>query len=397
MKILLLANKLPYPANDGSSIAIARMIEGFLANGVELTVLTLNTKKHHKDPAAIPQNVKDNVRFEILDVDTNPSVGNAFLNLFQRLPFHVSRFFQKKVAARLEALLKENEFDVVQAEGLFMMPYKRIVWQHSKARVVLRAHNIEHLIWQRTAESETKPVLRQFLRTQTKKLKRYEIYCAQKADAVIPISPVDAAFFEELNTNVHTVPCGVNLLHPGPERLAPNRFFHLGAMDWLPNQQGVSWLIKEVWPLVQKENPSLELHLAGRAMPQWLSELTSPGITVHGEVENAETFRRDHGVMLVPLLAGSGMRIKIIEGLAEGLPMISTTIGAEGIVAENGREIVLADSAEDFARAIITLANDRQRCIEIGKNAATLAAKSYQNQALIKDLADFYTHTWQQA
>ena len=395
MNILLLANKLPYPANDGSSIAVARMIEGFIANGISLTVLALNTKKHHKDPADIPAHVRAYVTFHSVDVDTNPSVGNAFLNLFQRLPFHVSRFFQKKVATRLEALLKETDFDVVQAEGLFMMPYKRLIWQNSKAKLVLRAHNIEHLIWKRAAENQTKPILKQFLRAQAHKLKRYETYCARIADAVLPISPVDAQFFSAFNQRVHTVPCGVDVQPLMPVALAPNRFFHLGAMDWLPNQQGVQWLIQHVWPLVYAKNANLELHLAGRAMPQWLLNVKSPGITVHGEVAHAKTFRQAHGVMLVPLLAGSGLRIKIIEGLAEGLPIISTAIGAEGIHAVQGESILIANTADAFAAAMLALTNDMQRCAEIGKNAATLAAKTYQNKEIIADLAEFYTHTWQ--
>lgn len=395
MKILLLANKLPYPANDGSSIAIARMIEGFVADGIELTVLVLNTKKHFKSPHHIPPQIKEHVRFEIVEVNTNPNPINAFFNLFQSLPFHVSRFYQKAVTRKLVALLRQSTFDVVQAEGLFLMPYAKIVKEYSQAKIALRAHNIEHLIWKRATENESNLALKQYLRLQTHKLKRYEMYCAAVADAVIPISPVDAAFFKTYNKHVFTTPCGITLPDTPPKPPVQNRFFHLGAMDWLPNQQGVDWLIEKVWPLVYHANNTLELHLAGRAMPQRLLNLNVPGITVQGEVDNASKFRTAHGVMLVPLLAGSGMRIKIIEGLAEGLPILSTHIGAEGIQAEHGKNIWLSTNPEDFAAAMLYLASDRQRCIDLGKNAAILAAEVYQNHRLISNLAEFYKRTWQ--
>lgn len=393
MRILLLCNKLPYPANDGSSIAIARMIEGLVDANVELTVLSLNTKKHYKNANHIPEGIRQKVRFEIVDVDTNPTLGNAFVNLFERLPFHVSRFYQKDVAQKLETLLAETEFDIVQAEGLFMMPYKRIVWEKSKAKVVLRAHNIEHLIWQRTAEEHPMAVTRSFLRMQAKKLKRYENYCAAIADAIIPISPADQPYFEAINPNTHTSVCGTDVFHKHGKYNA-KRFFHLGAMDWLPNKLGVNWLLTEVWPKVIGQNPKLELHLAGRSMDEKLAKLKQTGVFIHGEVDNAVAFRAEHGTMLVPLLSGSGLRIKIIEGLSEGLPIISTTIGAEGIAITDTKDILLADTAEAFANAILHMAKDQALSSQIGKNAATLATENYQNSTIIKNLVQFYSQTW---
>jgi glycosyltransferase involved in cell wall biosynthesis len=393
MKILLLCNKLPYPANDGSSIAIAKMIEGLVKANVQLTVLSLNTKKHHKNPDDIPVELRQKVRFVIVDVDTNPTIGNALTNFFERLPFHVSRFYQKGVEQKLEELLAETDFDIVQAEGLFMMPYKRTVWAKSKAKVVLRAHNIEHLIWQRTADEHPLAVTRSFLRMQVKKLKRYEDYCATKADAIVPISPADQPYFETLNPKTKTAVCGTDGFKNN-DKIHPTRFFHLGAMDWLPNKLGVNWLLNEVWPKVVAVNPTLELHLAGRSMDEKLAKLKQTGVVVHGSVTDAAAFRANHGTMLVPLLSGSGLRIKIIEGLAEGLPIISTTIGAEGIAVTHNENIVLADTAEAFAEAILHLASTPGFGLQIGKNAATLAAKNYQNSTIINGLVQFYRQAW---
>ena len=392
MKILILCNKLPYPTNDGSSIAIAKMIEGFVAQKAKVTVLCLNTLKHRKDPDHIPKSIQDHVRFEIVEVDTNPTRRKAFANLFQKLPFHVSRFFQKDVADKLEDLLASEDYDIVQPEGIFMMPYYRLIREKTDAKIALRAHNVEHQIWERAIPS-AKPVLRAFLKNQTKKLKRYEHWCAKEVDAVVAISANDARYFKVFNERTVTIPCGIDHVEE-TSNIKSNAFFHLGAMDWLPNQQGVNWLLDEVWPLVYEKDQSLELHLAGRAMSDDLKARTIEGVTIHGEIESAMDFQKNHGVMLVPLLAGSGIRIKIIEGLAQGLPIISTKIGAEGIPAIHDENMLLAETPEEFAQAMLFLANNEEKCRAIGKNAALLATENFMNKNLANRLLAFFNDAW---
>ncbi len=394
MRILLLCNKLPYPANDGSSIAIAKMIEGFVAEQAEVFVLSLNTVKHHKNPESIPQHLKNNMHFTVVDVNTNPTAPKAFLNLFQKLPFHVSRFFQPNVGKILTQLLRENTFDIVQIEGIFMMPYADIVRANSTAKIALRTHNIEHLIWERTVKSHRLSPLKAYLQLQTRKLKRYELQCAKQADCVVAISAADEAFFAKHAAKTIAIPCGIDAVHPNPN-IATGNFFHLGAMDWLPNQQGVDWLLTEVWPLVFAANKNLKLHVAGRAMSEKLRTLKAEGVVIHGEIDDAKSFRNTHGIMLVPLLAGSGIRIKIIEGMAEGIPVISTAIGAEGIPAKNEHDILLANSAQDFANAMLLLANNPAKCAQIGKNAAILAEQNFMNKTLANKLLAFYRTAWQ--
>ncbi len=394
MKILLLCNKLPYPTNDGSSIAIARMIEGFISQNCHVSVLSLNTKKHFKDANNIPKEVLDKAHFSIIDVNTNPTARGAFANLFQKLPFHVNRFYQAEVALKLEQLLTEQEFDIVQIEGIFMMPYLKLIREKSSAKIALRTHNIEHQIWQRAIENTTQHVLKVFLKTQTKKLIRYENWCAKEADFIVAISINDENYFKKLNPHSITIPCGIPNVRP-IDHINNHHFFHLGAMDWMPNKQGVNWLVNEVWPIVYAANSKLTLHLAGRAMDDKLLHLKQEGIQVHGEIENAKTFRAKYGIMLVPLLAGSGIRIKIIEGIAEGIPVISTSIGAEGIDATQGKEMILADSAQEFAEAMLLLANNIEKCESIGKNAANLASENFMNNNLASKLVAFYSSVWQ--
>ncbi len=392
MKILMLCNKLPYPANDGSSIAMARMIEGFIEEKSEVTVLCLNTLKHRKDPDKIPANIKKAVLFEIVEVNTNPTRRKAFANLFQKLPFHVSRFYQEEVAEKLAEILRKNAFDVVQLEGIFMMPYFRLIRENSEAKVALRPHNVEHQIWERAIPT-SKPVMRAFLKNQTKKLRRYEHWCAKEVDGLVPISENDTKYFSVFNKKIITIPCGIDAIQPNA-KVNNKSFFHLGAMDWLPNQQGIDWLLDEVWPIVMEKDSSLKLHLGGRAMSKEFMSREITGVVIHGEVDNADNFRKEHGVMLVPLLAGSGIRIKIIEGLAQGLPIVSTRIGAEGIPGRHGENILLAETADDFASSILELANNPEKCKAIGEKAALLATENFMNKNLANRLLAFYNGAW---
>lgn len=393
MKLLLLCNKVPYPANDGSSIAIAQMIEGYLVSGIEVHVLCLNTKKHRKDLNLMPHGVKNRASFNVVEVDTNPTTRKAFFNLFQKLPFHVSRFYLKSVALQLEEILKKNTFDIIQFEGVFMMPYVHLVRKMSDAKVILRAHNVEHEIWKRTAANQTKPILKTFLKAQTRKLRRYELWCAREANGILAISEKDCNFFQQHSTHCITAPVGMNQFNKVDYK-PQKTFFHLGAMDWIPNQQGVAWLVQEVWPLVQKVAPNLKLHLAGRTLKPDDEEYSGVNVVIHGEVYDASEFRKKHGIMLVPLQAGSGMRVKIVEAMAEGLPIITTTIGCEGIPMENGTHALIANTAEEFAQQMLALANDSALQMLVANNAAKLALEHFNNNAIIKKVIQFLNEEW---
>jgi glycosyltransferase involved in cell wall biosynthesis len=393
VKILLLCNKFPYPANDGSSIAIARMIEGYAEAGVKLTVLSLNTLKHRKDPDSTPKGISEKVVFHVVNVDTNPTTRNALFNLIQKLPFHVSRFFQREVDTKLSDVLTAEEFDIIHFEGIFMMPYFQTARKLSSARVVLRTHNVEYQIWKRASKSNKKPILSAFLLTQTRKLRRYERWCATVSDAIVAITEQDASYFREFNPNTISVPCGVNDVRIS-QQINNKMFFHLGSMDWLPNQQGVEWLLEAVWPKVQQSGSDLELHLAGRNMPAPLLKMKKAGVVVHGEIQDAPSFRQSHGVMLVPLQAGSGMRVKIVEAMTEGIPIISTSIGAEGIPLVHGESFMMANDADQFAESIIRISERPDLCRSIGKNAALLAEEKFLNKNLIKHLLGFYQEIW---
>ena len=166
--------------------------------------------------------------------------------------------------------------------------------------------------------------------------------------------------------------------------------FHLGSMDWLPNQDGIRWLLDKVWPRVLAKFPDVRLHLAGRSMPQWMLESEHPNVDVVGEVDSAFDFIASHSIMVVPLHSGGGMRIKIVEGLALRKAIVSTTLGAAGIDYSNGDDIFIADSAEQFADCLNQLLSDSDLRERMAKNGQRLASESYENEVVIAKLVSFY-------
>ena len=214
-------------------------------------------------------------------------------------------------------------------------------------------------------------------------------------NSIIAITEEDATIFKNNGCTVpiHVCPTGLSVKDYKIDRrnLEKGSFFHLGALDWMPNQQAVEWFLESIWPFVIKKYPEAKFYLAGRNLPDWLSKLEIGGVTIVGEVPSAADFINNKEIMVVPLLSGSGMRIKIIEGLALGKCIISTSVGAEGIDYTNGENILIADSAKDFSDAIEMCINDPQLAAQIGKNARLLAEKEYDNDKITSELCSFYT------
>lgn len=393
LNILFLCNKSPWPAREGGPIAMNNIIEGLIHAGHDVKLLALNTNKYHVQAEDIPADYRDKTKIELVYVDLSIKAFDAFLNLFTNKSYHVQRFISKNFEEKLIEVLKENKFDVVQIELLFMSPYIDIIRNFSDAKIVLRAHNIEHLIWERLEKSEHNPVKKLYLKHLAKTLKEYEIKILHSYDGIVPITKKDAIFFEKhTSTPVYPVSFGIDTRKiKSPENKAPEHaLFHIGAMNWLPNEEGIKWFLENVWPSVHQLLPGVKLYLAGREMPEWLKNTELNNVIVIGEVEDAQAFIESKTISIAPLLSGSGIRIKIIESMALGKAVISTSIGAEGINYTNQKDIVIADTREEFVNAIKLLFTEPDRTSKIGENASLLVRKQHDSKKIIEQLVQFY-------
>lgn len=366
---------------------------GLLNHGIDLQILTVSTEKHPFHSDAYPDDIRKKTNIDAVFIDTRVNIIDAFSALVTSDSYNVSRFFSPDFDTLLINRLREFEFDLIHLESLFMTPYISTIRNYSRAKIVLRSHNLEHLIWERLANSAGNKARKIYLKHLASKLKTYEKRTLNEVDGIATISSEDTQRFSELQCKVPlvTIPFGVDLeKYPfsPPAEKSEYSLFHLGAMNWTPNLEAINWFLDSMWADVS-ELP-VTLHLAGREMPTRIQKMASPKMTVLGDVENAITFMQQFDIMIVPLLSGSGMRIKIIEGMALGKVVITTSVGAEGINCESGKNILIADSEEAFVSHIKMLTKDKSLARRIGTAARNLVEEHYNNAEIIQKLLHFY-------
>jgi len=395
LKVLQISNKAPWPPDDGSSIAVYNMAKGLMDSGIELYLLCINTKKHFKADANIPESFKKNVHFQSIYQNTNPNLFSAILNLFSSHSYFVSRFKFGAFKSALTSKLKSQKFDIVQLEGVFMASYIPTIRKYSNAKIVLRAHNVEHLIWERHLSHEKRIYRKKYLEVQTIRLKRFELRTLMEVDAIVPISKVDELVFKNLGFNKPILTCmtGVDTAAYSSIDVVKKAksVFYIGSMDWLPNQEAVWWFIQYCWPIIIQKIPDARFFVGGKGMPLQFFHITEPGIHIIESVPNATSFFMEHEVMVVPLLSGSGIRIKIIEGMAYGKAIVSTTVGAEGIGYTDQKNILIADDPISFANGVIQLLQNTQLRYTVETEAKDFAKTNFDIKEVVKPLVEFYT------
>ena len=242
---------MPYPPKDGGSIATFHHINAFSKLGHHVAVLAMNTAKHYYDLKQLPDEIKKLAFFMAVEVDNRINKKDALLNLFTNRSYNIERFISEEYKQTLIKLLKKKEFDIIQLEGLYLSPYVETIRSYSKSKIVMRAHNIEHEIWEMMAANQKLGLKKIYLNLLSKRLKKYEISRLNKYDLIIPITERDAKKLESFQE--HTLffpsPAGVDTekLQPYEDDQEYYSLFHIGALDWLPNQEGLQWLIKIVW------------------------------------------------------------------------------------------------------------------------------------------------------
>lgn len=394
MRILQLCHKPPSPPKDGGCIAMNNISEGLIEAGHDLKILTIHTHKHDFELEKLSDHYLETTKIESVFVDTRINLVDAFSNLITSDSYNISRFFSADYDMKLQKVLKEEEFDVVLLESLFMTPYIDSIRRFSKANVVLRSHNLEYIIWERVAKGARNPAKKSYINLLARQLKNYELRIFEQVDAIVAISADDRKKYIQLGYEglIETIPFGLDTTRFEPSfDTQPNlSLFHLGSMDWTPNLEGVLWFLDEVWPEILKTTKGITLHLAGRAMPAEIRDRKDPNVEIAGAVDDAFEFMKAHGIMVVPLLSAGGIRVKIIEGMALGKAIISTSIGAEGIDYTNGSDILIANTPKEFAAKVAELYQSPEKITEIGKSARILASTKFDNSLLTKNLLSFF-------
>lgn len=408
MKILLLCSKFPYPTRDGGTVAMFNMIRAFAREGHDVTVMAMNTEKHYANLRDLPKEVLQMAHFHAVDVSTRIRPIDALANLiFSRQSYHVLRFTSDGFREELERVLKGDgkPFDLVQLETVYMTPYTSTIREFSPGSLIaLRSHNVEHEIWERRAAHAKRPWLKYYFDITAERIRKYESRHIREEtyDAIVPITDRDATQYEEIwkvynkeapmPIPVHVSNAGIDVEVVKELDVAAEMrsIFYLGALDWHPNSYGLEWFLEKVWPKVHSRYPDVRFYIAGRGMPQEMKSRSLPNVTMLGEVKDAYAFMRSKAIMVVPIFTGSGMRVKIIEGMALGKAIVATTMAAEGLKVRHGNHLMIADNPADFANCISVLLENRGMLEIIGRHASQYSRSVFDNHAIIEKLLAFY-------
>lgn len=395
MKTLILTKKFPYPLNDGESIAVVSLARAMAHQGVEVHLLSMNTSKDHYDGPTTPSTLAFFKSVTTVDIDNRLTVSGLAKAYIRSESYHISRFVSQTFETKLVDLLSSVPFDVIQLESVFLYPYRNAIRECSNAKLVLRSHNVEHLIWERIANNESNILKRIYLQYAAKKLKQYETATLSDIDLLLPMSDADEQQYLRINTDINTQVIGIGLelssYDPIDTIIDIDKLSFIGSLDWLPNQQGLLWFLDKAWPLIHQKFPNMQCHIAGKKCPQNIYTRNNEQIKVHGEVDDASQFMRNYPIMIVPLLAGSGLRVKILEAMALGVIVISTTIGTEGIGAIDGTHLYIADSPEMFLAIVQKLQTSEAIILtNMSKNARVFVQENFSSDALATHLINKY-------
>jgi glycosyltransferase involved in cell wall biosynthesis len=400
MKILFLTQVLPFPLDAGPKVRSYFTIR-YLAEKHSITLVsfirptdTLGSITHLKSFCTAVETITM-PRSRARD-------GFALVkSIFSGLPFLIARDQVVEMQQRLQELIQQNRFDAVHADQLWMAPYALKAKAEAQAigyspRLVLDQHNAVYLIPKRMADSSKNPFLRAWLRQESKRMAKYEKWACHQFDHVVWVTKEDLTAVNSLqadpavyspnqlkeaelskNTNSVIPICFDSSLtawiNPLPET---KEILFLGGMHWPPNAEGVVWFANEVLPLIHKELPQARFVVIGKQPPEALKSLGEAVITP-GYVENPNNYWAATRAFVVPLHAGGGMRVKILDAWARGIPVISTTIGAEGIEYTPGENILIADSPQEFAKDVKQVLTDNDLAGRLGKGGRAALENRY--------------------
>lgn len=393
MRLLVVCNKPPFPSVDGGTLAMASLLFNLYTQGYDVEILVFSTHKHPYRPQDIPPKLRSRFGWHTVAVNTKIRWWKALGHLLTGKSYILHRFQQRPVADKIEWLLEEYPFELIHLESLFTLPYVPLIKKNSLAPIVYRSHNIEYRIWEQVAR-ETKAGWKQwYLAREASLLRKTELRLIPACDGIMAISPSDRQWIETQFPGIPVIALPFSIPLPASDPPAIDRlpsFFHLGAMDWLPNEEAVRWLLSEIWPKVMALQPKVQLWLAGRSMPGHLLDHRQEGVHICGEVEDAKAFMMSHGVLVVPLRSGSGLRIKIIEAMSMGIAVITTPQGVRGIPAEHDRHLLVAETADTFAKAMLRLIEHPEEIQRLGRAAKALVAEHYTPEVTGRQMDAFY-------
>jgi polysaccharide biosynthesis protein PslH len=393
MRVLLLTQVLPYPPDSGPKVKTYYVLK-YLASQHDVTLVSF--VRDSDKPEYIQHLETLCERVITVPIKRSKIQDLRFLgqSLVQGQPWMMLRDERPEMRQVLADLAAGTDFDVVHADqtnmGQYALPFTR-------SRKVLDLHNALWMLYKRLASTSaaTDP-MKYVLRRDWPLLKRYEGELCQQFDAVTAVTAEDRELLLEAGApaNITVIPIAIDTDEQAlvTRRPANPHIIHIGTMYWPPNIDGINWFLDTIYPLIKLQVPDVRCTLIGSRPPDSIVQHsnTDRTLTVTGYVEDPLPFLEDASMMMVPLRAGGGMRVKILNALSQGIPMVSTTVGCEGIQVEHDRDILVADEPQAFAQACVRLLTDYNLNARIAQAGRQTAVRYYDYRQACRPLDEIY-------
>jgi len=394
MKILMVSSYLPYPLTSGGHIRLYNILK-ILSGNHQITLVC------EKRPYQTDEDIGEISKFckKIITVDRKKqwSIKNILRTGFSKYPFLVTGHTNKNLKSQISNLLKNEKFDLIHVETFYVMQNLPKV----TLPVVLTEHNIESLIYERFKQS-TPFFIKPLLNIDILKLKKIEEKAWTKANAVIAVSKNDRNIIKDFNKNVYVVPNGVDIkkfqisnFKSQIKNSGEKTILFIGDFKWVENRDAARMILKDIWPAIKLkiENGKLKIKLwiVGKKIPDSLKRLGGENVSFdeNAPSETSKIYEKAD-LLLSPIRIGGGTSFKILEAMASGVAVVTTRLGAVGLLVKNREEILIADDNQEFVQSITEILNNKNLYEKITKNARSLVEEKYNWENITKELEKAY-------
>jgi glycosyltransferase involved in cell wall biosynthesis len=385
MNVLYLSHKPIYPIVDGGCKAMHQFLTNLLDAGYLVDHCCISTPKHPFSLSAYQAHQKRLNTINHIQVDTTVKLSKAFEYIFRTGSYNIERFNSRSFHDFLRATFKHKAFDFVILESLFLAPYIATIRSLSDVKLIMRSHNVEYKLWNQQAQRENNVIKRIYLKKLASDIKCEEYNVLRRVDHTCCITEQDKQHFlhQEPTLAVSTVPMSMQT-SSHLNALNKSAICFLGSMNWKPNQEAAHYIYHQLFPALKKRIPALEFHLAGSHMHGQFPSKPKEGIFNHEFVEDSAEFLKSYGVLVLPIQSASGVRVKMLEALALGVPIVTTRIGALGI---NDLDVVsYVEHVDELESAVHNLLNHDAQLRKQRELGLEYIHSGYSNEAITKQL-----------
>ncbi len=376
MNVLYIAQKPIFPNKDGGTFAMQQFFESLINCDINLSAVFLSTQKHPFNLAEVPAEIQKSAKIHSFELNTEVKPLPALKHLILKKSYNLHRFYNASISASIQEIIKTEKIDTVIFESVFSAIYLPDLKQNNQLQFIIRTHNIENQIWKDLALKSNSFLKKRYLQSLSRSLELEETTLLRQADKIFSISKTDSRELTKitLQSKIIEIPLAIEMkqsvIVPTAKKIA-----HLGSMNWQPNIDSVNYIINKILPLL----PDFQFKLAGSFMPEQPMNVKNKQIENLGKVQDLNEFYQNCGIFVVPLFSGSGVKVKILEALSYGVPIVTTRKGIQGLDLENGREILIAETPQEFANCISKLDENSELKIKLGQNAKNYVLKNHDS------------------